>query len=296
VLSDVQGSSRAVMNNASYGSSTVLARHDYLPFGEEIWAGTGLRSSAQGYGASDPNRRKYGLTERDDTTGLDHTWWRKYENTSGRWISPDPYNGSITVANPQSLNRYAYVGNDPVNSVDPTGLYWMTACEWWALFDVTDPKNPIQIGDPYLRCSSYWVPESSPVGGGDAGGGPTGGGPQRFQHPQKKPSPPQPKPPMEKSQAQKQKEYDECFHREMAPTVRQLEQLMNRNLRNTALAGAGSGSVVSLVRFAAGGIGISIGVLGSLFEWRDQILDFGRDKLEPAQAAAKQKCKKEAGL
>ena len=62
--------SRVVMNSNGVGTSTVITRHDYLPFGEEIGAGTGLRSSTQGFGASDTNRRKYGLTERDDTTGL----------------------------------------------------------------------------------------------------------------------------------------------------------------------------------------------------------------------------------
>jgi len=65
-------------NNGS--SSAIIARHDYLPFGEEIGAGLGLRTTSQGYGATDTNRQKYGLTERDDATGLDHTWWRKYEN------------------------------------------------------------------------------------------------------------------------------------------------------------------------------------------------------------------------
>jgi len=79
-----------------------------------------LRTGPQGYNASDSNRQKYGLTERDDTTGLDHTWWRKYENTAGRWTSPDPLAGGI--ANPQSFNRYSYVQNDPVNFVDPSGL------------------------------------------------------------------------------------------------------------------------------------------------------------------------------
>jgi len=79
VLSDIQGSTRAVMSNNG-SSSAIIARHDYLPFGEEIGAGLGLRTTSQSYGATDTNRQKYGLTERDDATGLDHTWWRKYEN------------------------------------------------------------------------------------------------------------------------------------------------------------------------------------------------------------------------
>jgi RHS repeat-associated protein len=116
VLTDVQGSARAMLNS----SAAVIARHDYLPYGEEIAAGIGLRIGGQGFGATDTNRQKYGLTERDDTSGLDHTWWRKYENRSGRWTSPDPIRG--TLGAPQSFNAYTYAANDPVNFVDPMGL------------------------------------------------------------------------------------------------------------------------------------------------------------------------------
>ena len=117
VLQDVQGSTRALMS-----ATSVIARHDFLPFGEELGAGTGMRTSGQGFGATDKIRQRYAMTERDDSTGLDHTWWRKYENRSGRWTSPDPFLGSMTVVDPQSFNRYAYVQNDPVNFVDPSGL------------------------------------------------------------------------------------------------------------------------------------------------------------------------------
>ncbi len=124
VLQDVQGSTRAVMDNN--GSSSVITfRHDYLPFGEEVWSGVGLRSSSQGYStspwANDTIRPRYALTERDDATGLDHTPWRKYESFSGRWTSPDRYHGSMSISQPQSFNRYSYTHNDPVNFVDPTG-------------------------------------------------------------------------------------------------------------------------------------------------------------------------------
>jgi RHS repeat-associated protein len=116
VLQDIQGSTRVVMNGAS-----VVARNDFLPYGEQINAGVGMRTTAQGYGSASVNQ-KYALTDRDETTGLDHTWWRKYENTAGRWTSPDPYLGSMSVKDPQSFNRYTYVSNDPNNFVDPTGL------------------------------------------------------------------------------------------------------------------------------------------------------------------------------
>ena len=120
VLNDVQGSSRALMNNSGSGTSTIIARHDYLPFGEEIGAGIGLRTTTQKYSTTDRARQRFGLTERDEATGLDHTWFRKYESSAGRWTSPDPLSGSM--GDPQSFNRYSYTTNDPVNLVDPSGL------------------------------------------------------------------------------------------------------------------------------------------------------------------------------
>jgi hypothetical protein len=48
--------------------------------------------------------------------------WRKLETRSGRWTTPDPYGRSLNVNNPQWLNRYAQVRNDPINFIDHTGL------------------------------------------------------------------------------------------------------------------------------------------------------------------------------
>ncbi|HEX8649217.1 MAG TPA: RHS repeat-associated core domain-containing protein, partial [Pyrinomonadaceae bacterium] len=124
VLTDHQGSVRLVVNE----SGAVTARHDYLPFGEELQAGTGLRTTLQNYGAADGVRQRYALMEREAGSGLDHTWWRTYESSSGRWTSPDPYLGSMSVGDPQSFNRYNFVENDPVNFVDPTGLETLLVC------------------------------------------------------------------------------------------------------------------------------------------------------------------------
>jgi len=81
-----------------------------------------IATANQGFGSANALRQKYGLTERDDATGLDHTWFRKHENQAGRWTSPDPYNGSMSLGDPQSFNRYSYVSNQPTNFVDPSGL------------------------------------------------------------------------------------------------------------------------------------------------------------------------------
>jgi len=48
--------------------------------------------------------------------------FRRYNRWHSRFDQPDPYDGSYSLTDPQSFNRYAYVQNDPVNSVDPTGL------------------------------------------------------------------------------------------------------------------------------------------------------------------------------
>lgn len=157
VLSDVQGSTRAVINNNS-SSSAILARRDYLPFGEEIGPGIGSRTLAQSYNASDNNRWKYGMTERDATSGLDHTWFRKYESLSGRWTSSDPINGA--ASDPQSFNHFSYAANDPVNFVDPEGL----DSHGPGLPGLRPPAPPLRFLDPSQTAMTFNV--TVPITGG----------------------------------------------------------------------------------------------------------------------------------
>ncbi|HQO21286.1 MAG TPA: RHS repeat-associated core domain-containing protein, partial [Acidobacteriota bacterium] len=49
--------------------------------------------------------------------------FRYYGSNIGRFMKPDPVGGN--PGNPQSWNLYAYVGNNPINRTDPTGMYWM---------------------------------------------------------------------------------------------------------------------------------------------------------------------------
>lgn len=65
------------------------------------------------------------LTIRSPGTGLDYAVNRHYDPRQGRFTQVDPIGmGGSSPSDPQSLNLYAYCGNDPVNSIDPSGLFW----------------------------------------------------------------------------------------------------------------------------------------------------------------------------
>jgi RHS repeat-associated protein len=109
------------MSNSG-SSSAVIARHDYLPFGEELFAGTGDRTTAQGY-TGDGTRQKFTSYERDSETSLDFAQARYYSNGQGRFTRPDPWMASADEFEPQSWNCYAYVGNNPLAFTDPSGMF-----------------------------------------------------------------------------------------------------------------------------------------------------------------------------
>jgi RHS repeat-associated protein len=63
---------------------------------------------------------KFTGKERDAESGLDNFDFRYYASTMGRFMKPDdPFNWN--ESNPQTLNLYGYVGNNPLNRVDPDG-------------------------------------------------------------------------------------------------------------------------------------------------------------------------------
>jgi RHS repeat-associated protein len=125
-------------------NGSVKARHDYLPFGEEIMAEVGGRTTSQGY-VVDSVRQKFTSKERDAETGLDYFGARYYSSTQGRFTSVDPLMASARTGNPQTWNRYSYTWNNPINLIDPLGL---DPQEDGRSFTVT---NPCQM-DGTSRC------------------------------------------------------------------------------------------------------------------------------------------------
>ena len=59
----------------------------------------------------------------DESTGLMYYGARYHDPALGRFISADPI--VPNPANPQDLNRYAYVRNNPLRYTDPSGyMLW----------------------------------------------------------------------------------------------------------------------------------------------------------------------------
>ena len=123
LTSDTLGTPRVITK----ADATVKSRHDYLPFGEEIFANTGNRTTGQKYGEAltpaDTVRQKFTSKERDSETGLDYFGARYYASTQGRFTTTDPLLSTGRPIAPQTWNRFTYVLNNPLVMTDPTGLY-----------------------------------------------------------------------------------------------------------------------------------------------------------------------------
>src|SRR5437773_1655476 len=89
-------------------SGTVTRSFGHAPFGEK-WYETGTA-----------DKSKFTTYERDAESGLDYAQFRYLASGQGRFMSADLLAGRLHA--PQSLNRYSYVLNDPVNLIDPLGL------------------------------------------------------------------------------------------------------------------------------------------------------------------------------
>jgi RHS repeat-associated protein len=136
LVTDALGTPRMLVDQT--GSLSGMKRRDYLPFGEEVPVGMGHRQASDGYGFSSSGpRQAYTGKERDGETELDYFEARYYSSVLGRFTSPDEFTGGPTelfaevaahnptfyaeLAEPQSLNKYAYCLNSPFKFVDPDG-------------------------------------------------------------------------------------------------------------------------------------------------------------------------------
>ncbi|CAG0936462.1 tRNA(Glu)-specific nuclease WapA [Thermoflexales bacterium] len=105
-LSDGLGSVRQQASSLGY----LTGEKQYEPFGQtEAQSGSTLGSFG------------YAGEQLDAASGLIFLRARYYDPATGRFLTRDPY--PAQAAAPGTLHRYAYAANDPVNQVDPSGLY-----------------------------------------------------------------------------------------------------------------------------------------------------------------------------
>jgi len=124
-IADPLGTKRVQASSAGLPELNCLS----LPYGNDIGnpRQTDCVVPPGGTSAADASEIHFTGKERDTESGNDYFSARYYASSMGRFMSPDPMGGHYE--NPQTLNKYAYVINNPLTMTDPTGLdIWLKGC------------------------------------------------------------------------------------------------------------------------------------------------------------------------
>ncbi|NLF33280.1 MAG: hypothetical protein GX591_20640, partial [Planctomycetes bacterium] len=113
LLADGHGSTRLL----SDFSGTIQAHYAYSAYGLELPVDTAPPAQPALWTT---DLRFSGEWTDADTTGLQYLRERYFDCAAGRFVSTDPWAGSMRE--PQSLHKYLYCHGDPVNHVDPSGF------------------------------------------------------------------------------------------------------------------------------------------------------------------------------
>ena len=111
------------------GDHLGTAQMEFSSGGWPVWQGQFAPYGQELDSQTTQNHYKFTGKERDAESGLDYFGARYYASSVGRWMSPDwadkpeavPYS---SLDDPQSLNLYGYVGNNPLSKADADGHCW----------------------------------------------------------------------------------------------------------------------------------------------------------------------------
>src|SRR6266568_3019584 len=173
IHTDHLGTERVRADSSGTSCETITS----LPFGD--WQTT---SGSCG----DPSPMHFTGKERDNESNLDNFGARYISSSMGRFVSADPI--TVTpgrVVDPQQLNLYSYVRNNPLRLVDPTGMIIDDSQlsdkdkkKWQKIQDLANKKDKDgnyvnkKLHDVFDRLQSdkrTFVLENSKLGAGTAG-------------------------------------------------------------------------------------------------------------------------------
>ncbi|HZM70564.1 MAG TPA: RHS repeat-associated core domain-containing protein, partial [Candidatus Cryosericum sp.] len=126
---DHLGSARIVLDN----QGRVAYRASYSPYGDPVQGG--MEDPVTGFRFAEARR---------DGSGLLQMGWRHYDPALGRFLEPDPILAS--PFDPQSLNRYAYARDNPVNLTDRDGRSPLAAILFWGALFLLDRNTREDVG------------------------------------------------------------------------------------------------------------------------------------------------------
>jgi RHS repeat-associated protein len=154
---DWLGSARVGSLIPASGGGSIIFDRAFAPFGEtyDTFGSAGYPMNFTG------NRNGIATFLYDTPNREDHPG-------QGRWPSPDPAGlAAVDMTNPQTWNRYAYMMNNPLNSIDPSGLAcWPYERAWLGGSCANVPQEGV---DPWSSWNEFQI-MNIPVAGGSGAG------------------------------------------------------------------------------------------------------------------------------
>lgn len=176
---DHLGTPRIITNELG----VIVARRDFMPFGEEIFNGVGARSETLKYGTNaDDVKKKFTGYLKDSETDLDYAINRYLSSVLGRFMQVDPYNIIIEkergknkqekeqilkeyLSKPQIWNKFLYCVNNPLIFTDKDGRdIRVTTKDGKVLFTLDDGKKQVTTmtaKELYDKGMQWFEPEAN---------------------------------------------------------------------------------------------------------------------------------------